>query len=300
MINVRRVVAELRRSGDALTRVTIMALALSGCSGVSVVNTLAPNRSFVLEADVAYGPLARQQLDIYRPSQAGADRPVVVFFYGGAWQRGERRDYQFIAEAFASKGIVAVLPDYRVYPEAVFPAFVSDGAAAVRWVRDHIEEYGGDPCRVFLSGHSAGAHIAALLTYDESHLAAAPEFRPAGLIGIAGPYDFLPLGSETLRQVFPAATRNDSQPINFVDGDEPPALLLHGTDDDTVLLRNSRRLAAKIEASGGSVQLREYDGVGHVRIILAMGKAFRWLADTRADATRFILEGSSACSAAER
>ena len=71
--------------------------------------------------------------------------PVVVFFYGGSWQSGRRQDYSFVAQALTSRGCVVVIPDYRLYPEANFPAFVEDGAAAFAWVHEHISRFGGDP-----------------------------------------------------------------------------------------------------------------------------------------------------------
>src|SRR3954452_9917177 len=144
-------------------------LLLSGCTKFDVLNALVPSCGYTRTTDLAYGDQPRQRLDVYRPHNiAGA--PVVIFFYGGYWQYGEKNDYRFIADALTSRGFITVLPDYRLYPTVKFPAFVEDGASAVRWTHDHVERYGGDPQRVYLMGHSAGAHIAALLTLDPHYL----------------------------------------------------------------------------------------------------------------------------------
>src|SRR5687767_4233845 len=142
----------------------------SGCSRFDLLNAMVPTGGYVRTRDVAYGTLPRQKLDVYRPRGATSLSPLVVFFYGGDWQTGSKRDYRFVTQALASRGFVAVMPDYRLYPEAVFPAFVEDGALAVRWARNHAALIGGDGRRIHLMGHSAGAHIAALLTLDEHYL----------------------------------------------------------------------------------------------------------------------------------
>lgn len=237
-----------------------------------------------------YGPEAGHALDVYRPRGArGA--PVVVFFHGGRWQHGRRADYAFAGEALARHGIVAVLPDYRHYPQVRFPAFVEDAARAVAWTRAHVAELGGDPQRIFLAGHSSGAHLAALLATDARYLQAVG-LHPRdlrGVAGLAGPYDFLPLTDPVLQDLF-GAERDwpASQPVSFVDGDEPPFLLLHGEDDRVVWPRNSTRLAARLRAAGVPVQERRYADLGHVRILLAL--RFPSFAPTLSDLVRFVGE----------
>ena len=142
----------------------------TGCTSFQVLNSTVPKSCYIATLDMAYGNNARQRLDVYRPRKAGNGK-VVVFFYGGSWRTGSKTDYRFVAEALTSRGFIAVLPDYRVYPEVMFPKFVEDSATAVRWVHDHISRFSGDTNHIYLMGHSAGAHIAALLTLDAHYLA---------------------------------------------------------------------------------------------------------------------------------
>jgi len=221
----------------------------------------------------------------------------VVFFCGGRWSGGQRSDYAFVGAALAERGIVVVIPDYRIYPDVRFPAFVEDGARAVRWTGDHIARYGGDPGRIHVMGHSAGAHIAAMLALDRDYLDGRVDL--AGMIGLAGPYDFLPLEAADLRDMFgPPERFPASQPIEFARGDAPPMLLLHGLDDDTVWPRNSRNLAAAIHARGGRVGTHFYDDINHAEIVGALSDIGDFLAPVRADVLAFI-EKPADTSAAE-
>lgn len=238
---------------------------------------------------LSFLPGADIGLDVY-PVEGAGDAPVVVFFYGGRWQGGERADYAFVGEQLARAGIVTVVADYRLYPEVRFPTFVEDAAAAVSWARDNAERYGGRPDSLFVAGHSAGAHIAALIGSDPRYLAAhglAPRDL-AGVIGIAGPYDFLPLRADDLVDIFSAdpATQAASQPVNHIDGDEPPFLLLHGESDLLVWALNSQRLKARFDAVGGKAELHTYPGVGHVRILGSL--RYPLLAPTREDLIGFV------------
>jgi acetyl esterase/lipase len=203
---------------------------------------------------------------------------VVVFFYGGSWQNGRREDYYFAGAGLAAKGFVAMLPDYRKYPQVVFPGFLEDGAMAVAWAKRNAARFGGDPSRVFLMGHSAGAHIAAMLSLDARYLGAqglAPKDL-AGLVGLAGPYDFLPLRDPILKTIFaPEATIARTQPITFVAAGAPPAFLATGADDTTVNPRNTVNLAAKMRASGVSVLEKRYEGLNHYTLIGALGEPLR-------------------------
>lgn len=191
------------KAGLVVLSVLLAAGLLAACSPVRLLNALTPSYTFSLFAGIPYGSGERHVLDVYLPTRvlrhwpadASAGAPVVVFFYGGSWQSGERNDYLFVGEALASRGFVAVLPDYRTYPATTFPGFIDDAAQAVAWAREHAVAFGGDPRRLFLMGHSAGAQIAALLATDGRYLAAR-EMRKsdiAGVIGLAGAYDFLPL-----------------------------------------------------------------------------------------------------------
>jgi acetyl esterase/lipase len=279
-----------------LTLTAALALAtLGGCSGTAMLNAAVPHHTFRASTAIAYGSDERQKLDVYEPFEAAAPaashgRPVVVFFYGGSWQNGARGDYLFAGEALASRGFVAVLPDYRTWPDVRFPVFMEDAAAAVRWARDHAAEFGGDPSRIFLMGHSAGAHIAVLLATDGHYLAAEQMSKRdlSGVIGLAGPYDFLPLTDPVLKNIFPAPQRAASQPINFVKGDEPPMFLAAGRRDTTVDPGNTDRLAAKLRAAGDTVEVKHYPLVGHALLVAALAAPLRFFAPVLADVRGFI------------
>lgn len=265
----------------------------AACSPVRWLNGTVRRHTDSAVRDVPYGGLARQRLDVYRPSDGSTPAAVVVFFYGGSWQGGERSDYLFVADALASKGFVTVIPDYRVYPEVKFPAFVEDAARAVRWVRDHAAELGADPARIYLMGHSAGAHIAALLSLDGHYLHDVGLDRSAirAVVGLAGPYDFLPFHSETLRTLFgPPAGWPSTQPINFVEGHEPPMLLLTGAWDTKVRPGNTRRLSARICQSGGTARAIFYRGLGHGTLLAAFSWPLRRLAPVLDDTAAFLRE----------
>lgn len=191
-----------------------------------VLNAASLGGDVTIERDIPFGSDLRLKLDIYRPAKAAGPLPVVVFFYGGSWQRGDKSIYRFLGVSLARAGIVAVIPDYRLYPPVLYPDFLHDSALAARWAKDNSAHYGGDPAKLFLAGHSAGAYNAISLASDRRWLAGVkldPKADVSGVIGIAGPYDFLPLKNEQLKVIFgPEAERPLTQPINYVDGDEPP------------------------------------------------------------------------------
>lgn len=263
---------------------------VAGCGPTTAINAFSPSDHYIKEAGQAYGADPRQQLDLYRPTAAATDAPVIVFFYGNGWREASRADFEFVASALAEAGMVVLIPDYRAHPQVTFPAFVEDGAAAVRWAMDHIDGVTDGKRPLYLMGHSAGAHIAALLALDPRYLAAVADPPPplAGFIGLSGPYDFLPLEEGYLQTVFPEATRPQSQPINFVSAAAPRTLLVHGTDDKRVLPEHSRRLAEQLESQGVPVTLKLYDGTGHVRVVAALAPPLQFIDDTLEDVIAFI------------
>ncbi len=240
---------------------------------------------------VAYGADPRQRLNIWRPTTGAKNAPVLVFFFGGSWKMGARDFYDFYGRVLSAQGFVVVIPDYRLTPQVRFPAFVEDGAAAVAWTRSNIAQYGGDPNRISLSGHSAGAHIAAMLTLDQQWLAkaGAPDGTIRSFVGLAGPYDFLPFTTDASKAAFghepdPRIT----QPITFVRKDAPPMLLLTGTADVTVKPRNSRALSAAQTKLGATAQIIEYQGIDHSGIIQSFAQPFRDKSPAMADTVKFL------------
>ncbi|MCC5868478.1 MAG: alpha/beta hydrolase [Gammaproteobacteria bacterium] len=288
-----RSVVTLKGIRHRLAGLAAAVLVLAACSPIRVVSQLSPSAHLDRDDGVTYGTHERQRLDVYAPKRAEsptAPAPVVVFFYGGTWQRGNRENYGFVGSFLADQGVVAVIPDYRVYPDIQFPDFVHDGAAAVAWVQRNIHSYGGDPERIVLMGHSAGAHIAALLALDSRYLeqqGVSPEVVE-GLIGLAGPYRFS-IDSGRLAEIFaPAADNGDSQPINFVRADAPRTLLLHGDGDGVVEADNSRALHQGLCEAGAVAELVVYPGVGHVRVLAALASLLSFTGRSGEDVAAFL------------
>lgn len=241
---------------------------------------------------IAFGDQG-QTLDVWRgnTSPDEAKRPVIIFWYGGGWVKGSRGDYAFAARAFAKSGFIVVVPDYRKVPSVLFPAFVEDGAQAVRWTRDNIEKYGGDPDRIAFSGHSAGAYTAALLTLDPRWLTAegVDISLVKAVVGLSGPYDFYPF---TKKRSIDAMGKYDkpelTQPINFARGDAPPMLLVTSSSDTTVRPRNANNLTARLKEEGAPVKLLNYQGLDHEDVVMALSVPYRKKATVLADSVKFL------------
>jgi acetyl esterase/lipase len=242
--------------------------------------------------DQAFGEGKRRRLDVYVPTVAAERAPVLVFFYGGSWQSGSKDDYAFVGHALAAQGFVTVLPDYRLYPETAFPGFLEDGAAALAWVRDNIAAYGGDPRRIVLAGHSAGAYNAVMLGLDPRYLNAAgvdPKVIKA-VAGLSGPYDFLPLDQDTTIKVFGQAPDLPlTQPMTFAGPLSPPTFLATGEADTVVKPRHTVSLAAKLRAAHVPVQERVYPGLDHKDTLLALSVTFRSKAPELAEMASFLM-----------
>lgn len=273
-----------------LTLLICGALVAAACAPVRAFDTVMPkdNESSKVASDIPYGQGPRRKLDIYAPTGA-AQRPlpVILFIYGGSWANGTREGYHFAARALSAAGFITVVPDYRLVPEVHFPGFVQDCAEAVRWVRAHAAAYGGDPDRIVLVGHSAGAYNAAMLALDPQFLGS-DRSAIRGFAGMAGPYDFLPFNGKVVKTTFGRWPRpEETQPIHYADASAPPMLLLHGQDDDTVWPKNSINLDRKLRAAGVSSELKVYPDLGHVGIVTALAKPFRDKTPILADITAF-------------
>jgi acetyl esterase/lipase len=284
-----RPVMMTRRSFFNVAALSSLSAACSPLGALNGLNSLTPGDGGVKRVvdGAAFGSDPRQRLDVWAPKRSAAKLPVILFFYGGSWNSGLREGYGFAAQALAARGFVVVVPDYRLVPQVRWPGFVEDGAAAVRWALANVAAHGGDPGKVAVMGHSAGAHIALLLALDR-RWGVADDIRAA--VSLAGPADFLPFvaGGAADAALGNAPDLRATQPISFARGDAPPLLLLHGTDDTTVLSRNSERLAAAITAAGGRAEVKLYPKVGHIGILTALSKPFRGKAGTLADSSQFL------------
>ncbi|ADU39970.1 alpha/beta hydrolase [Variovorax paradoxus] len=279
--------ASLRRRRSAITTASTVTAAavLSACSPIKVLNGLVPEDTYQFQGGIAYGAAPRQQLDVYQPLPAtpparGA-RPLVVFFFGGTWTSGDRASYKFVGEALAARGAVVVIPDYGLSPAYTYPVFVRDSALAVKWALDNAAQLGADPKQVYVMGHSSGGYNAAMVALDDrwlGELGASPR-QLAGWIGLAGPYDFLPIGDPQAQAAFNwPNTPRDSQPLAHASAASPRALLMAASKDNLVYPdRNTGQMAAALRAAGVPVQVRLFDNLSHVTLIGAFGKPIQWL-----------------------
>jgi acetyl esterase/lipase len=265
---------------------------------IDLINKTVGLAGVKLARGLGYGQDRRQRLDVYGPKRLSENLPVVVFFYGGSWQSGDRADYAFVAALLVRQGFVVVVPDYRLYPQVKFPDFMEDSAAATAWVFNNIAAHGGDPDTIFLMGHSAGAYNAVLLALARIFLqeTGIDAGRIAGVIGLAGPYDFLPLQDPALKAIFsPPVDIRHTQPITFARGDAAPLFLATGGADSKVKPRNTAALAARLRELGGTVETKVYPSLGHIGIILSLLPALGW----RAPVMKDVLAFCAACRAGE-
>ncbi len=263
------------------------------CAPMTALNAVVPKRS-QLTADVAYGGNPRQKLDIYRPA-ATAPRvgyPMVVFFYGGSWNSGDRADYKFVGEALASRGVMTLVADYRLYPEVTYPDFLEDSARALAYGLREAEALGADPARVFVMGHSAGGYNAAMLALDSRWLNGQGQDpkQLAGWIGLAGPYDFYPIVNPDAKPVFhhPDYPPN-SQPIDFAKAGSPPTFIGAAKDDKLVNpQRNAAQMVAKLRAAQVPVSYEVYPHASHITLAGAFAWPLRFIAPVLDDVAGFV------------
>jgi acetyl esterase/lipase len=281
-----------RRLSSAALFLTLIVV-LAGCSQLALFNAVVPRDAGVeVEArDVVYAGHERGKLDIYRPTNdADSPLPVLFFVYGGSWNSGSKDNYAFVGRAFAARGYVTVIADYRLVPQVRYPIFVEDAAAALAWTYRNIADHGGDPTRLFVAGHSAGAYNAAMLALQPRFLEGEGLERSIidGFAGLSGPYDFLPLDMEASRAAFAGiADLEATQPVRLDPTGAPPAFLATGDEDDLVNPRNTRALAAHLRSAGRPVETRVYPGLDHAGTLLALSRPFRGTAPVVQDIDAF-------------
>lgn len=248
-------------------------------------------------AQARLGEAPTQTVSLYRAHRSAEPAPVLLFVHGGSWDWGDPKDYGFVARSLAPEGFVVALAGYRLGEAGRYPAMLEDTAQAIRWLRDNAARFGGDPERIYLAGHSAGAYNVVQVALEPRWLAVegVPASAIRGVIGLAGPYDFYPFDKDSTRAAFggapdPATT----QPINHVGPAAPPMLLLTGTDDTTVKPRNTRALAAALEERGGSVEARYYEGLDHSDVLVRLASPWRRQPGLRDDILQFLARTAQA------
>lgn len=252
---------------------------LAACTPARFLDSVFPDdAATTLIKDVSFGDNPRQKLDVYGPPDGKPGAPVALFVYGGGWNNGSRKEYQWAGKMLAAQGFVTVVADYRLTPEVSFPAFVEDVAAAVRWAVDHTPELGGDPSRIVLVGHSAGAYNAAMVALDPRYLKAVgvDRKRIKAFAGLAGPYYFPTLDGPILSKTFAGAPDNKVyQTLDYAGPGSPAAFLVAGDADKTVRPRNTERLADALKKEGVEVESHIYPGQSHADVLLNLSRTFR-------------------------
>lgn len=254
---------------------------------LAVLNVLAPFEVHVTKG-VAYADGIEHRADIYRSAARGA-RPVVVFLYGGGWRTGSKDEVAYVGAAFARRGFVAVIPDYRHVPAVGLSDILADNAAAVAWTIAHAAEYGGDSRRVVVVGHSSGAWAAAMLGLDPTWLeqAGSSPAKLAGIVGLAGPYASAALMEPLDREVF-VGSDPTLQPINHASDRHPAMLLAAGAADLDVNPAGTLELDGAMRAFAGDETMKIYPGLGHGQIVHALSFPFSLRFPVADDVARFI------------
>ncbi|MGA9658880.1 MAG: alpha/beta hydrolase [Asticcacaulis sp.] len=256
---------------------------LAGCNTLSLFNTFTPkDEAQRLAKDVPYGDLPRQTYDVYAPKQAKKDLPVLVFFYGGGWDTGSKSDYVWMGHALAALGYLVMIPDYRLVPEVVYPAFLEDNALAMQHIMKHAADYGGDIRRLGVAGHSAGGYSAVMMALDPRYLSEPSPIKVC--VGISGPYDFYPFDVAASQNAFGAWPKpEDTQPIHYARKMDTKFLLLQSRDDTVVGVHNAVNLADLLKKAGTDVTLKLYDGLSHQDTAAVYSIPFRKKAPLLAD-----------------
>lgn len=274
----------------------IVALALSACSPTRTLNAVVPSGSYSLQTDITYGEHPRQRFDWYQPDTTTPQQAVVVFVYGGAWDEGSKEDFEFVGQAFARLGYHTIIPNYRLFPEVEFPAFITDVADALAALPSAINQC-ATPAPIILVGHSAGAHSAAMLLADPDYLSATQppvaRSRIAAFIGLAGPYD-LPLEHERVAEKFSQVENIEANPVALIEQSSsltfPPTLLLHGEADTIAKPSHSEHLAAALRSKGGEVELKIYPRRRHVALVASLASPLRFWAPAYQDIQTFLAQ----------
>jgi len=258
---------------------------LVGCSPTGVVNAFTPRAGYEITRNIAYGEDTRQTFDLYMPDDVAADAPAILFFYGGRWQFGKKESYLFVGQALASQGFVVAVADYRLHPAVRWQGFVDDAVAATASLSAMMPDRA-----IVVAGHSAGAYLAAMAALDteRQHALGLDRCRVAGVMGLAGPYDIRPIKEPDIIEIFgPGEAGPETMPIHYVDANAPPMLLLTGATDRTVSPGNTQRLAAALQRYGVPVEVRYYEGVGHIGIVASLSRIGRFVAPALDDMAEF-------------
>ncbi len=226
--------------------------------------------------DIPFGTDDWQKLDLYLPHDTSArDMPTLLFMHGGYWTHGHKEWLGFMAPAFTSLPALFISVGYRLAPAARYPAALEDCLAALHWTYHHIATYGGDPQRLFVGGHSAGGHLAALMTLQPRLLTARglPADVIKACISVSGVYDLKGDIPQDRLQAFlgPTTSHKQASPLCYVQGAHTPFLLVVGEHDYPVLYEQAYAMAAALRQAGCPFAFLEIPGVDHFQISIQGG-----------------------------
>ena len=273
---------------------SLAALVACGTNGaLGTLNVIASTAGLSVKTDQRYGPDARNVLDVYRPegsAQPNASAPMLLFIHGGSWTNGSKDDYKFVGESFARAGYVTAVMNYRLAPVNRYPAYVQDAAQALKYLRDHAAELGGNPGALYVMGHSAGAFNAVEMVDNARWLAevGVPISAVKAVVGVAGPYsyDYRTLPSAN---AFPEGSNPaDIMPSYHVRKDAPPHRLLVAGDDQVVEAPNAVKMEAALKAAGVPVTRTVLPRLDHYTIVGSLARSLSFLGNTRQDALEFM------------
>ena len=222
--------------------------------------------------DLPYGDDERQKLDVYMPDdEAAQPAPVLLFMHGGYWVIGHKDLMGFMAPAITPAPALLVAVGYRLAPGAKYPEPVDDCRAALRWIYDNIAGYGGDPERIYVGGHSAGGHLAAMLTLQRDRLTALgmPSDVIKGCFPVSGVFDVTETPPDR-REAFLRSDDDarDASPVYNTGGNATPFLLEIGSDDFENLRTQHSRMLEALRSQQGYVEEMVRDGHNHFLISL--------------------------------
>lgn len=253
----------------------------------TLLNMITPSESFNVEKNIKFGDHPRFKLDIYNPVKPKRNSPVVIFVHGGSWSTGNKNMYKFIGESLTSAGLTTVIPDYRLYPNTLYPEPITDTAKAIAWAAQKYPERS-----LVVMGHSAGAYnvlmAGGLVSSFLKAEAVDPCKRVSGIVSIAGPTGIKPLTSEPAIFVFPDRFTKKDAAMNNVLEPSPPVLFLHGAEDTRVYPENSKKLAEKISARGGLSEVKIYPDLDHIDVVKVLSRYFDDDSALKSDLLNFI------------
>lgn len=232
--------------------------------------TKATRRAVTHHLDLAYGADPKQRLDLYLPAAGGRPAPVFLFIHGGGFREGDRAQYGFVARPLAARGIITAVASYRLLPH-VHPDQVEDVELMVAWLHREIGRYGGDPARIVVGGHSAGAILSALVgvTTDWQARRALPIDVIKAIAPVSGPYD-LRQATGFVADFLPDPARREAASPALRIARTPPAIVAFGSLEKPYV-EGSRAFVSALGAGGGRATLVELTGMTHDRTALAMG-----------------------------